>query len=109
LGHALGGDGRGALEETGAAGPAELAARLAGPGSRRRGPVSGAPRPAAALNAPVTEEEVEAQLRRLRAGAAAGLDGLGADLLEGAWRWEEDAEGQAAARQRARGAACRGV
>jgi hypothetical protein len=89
----LGGEGRGALEETGAAGSAELAARLAGPGSDAAGP-SGRTEAAAALNAPVTEEEVEAQLRRLRAGAAAGLDGLGADLLKGAWRWEEVAEGK---------------
>ncbi|GBF93707.1 hypothetical protein Rsub_06810 [Raphidocelis subcapitata] len=44
---------------------------------------------AAALNTLFLELELPDQLRRCSFGAAAGLDGLGADLLRGAFRWVE--------------------
>lgn len=40
---------------------------------------------AAALNEPISEGEVLNALQRARAGAAAGLDGIGADLWKGAY------------------------
>jgi hypothetical protein len=61
-------------------------------GGRRR-PVG---RAAAELNSPFTGEEVWVQVRRMRrAGAAPGLDGLGACLLKNAYyEWVEDSQGR---------------
>ncbi|GBG00087.1 hypothetical protein Rsub_12907 [Raphidocelis subcapitata] len=96
----FGGLGRGSLLELATAlrarNPQELAARLAAEAAasdagarpealRRR-------QAAAALNTPIREQEVLDQLRRCSFGAAAGLDGLGADLLKGAFRWIEGSE-----------------
>lgn len=84
----FGGVGRGALWECGAASIRDFLAALEAAAGRQGLPPE---RRAAAqaLNAPITLEEVEQQLRCLRGGAAAGLDGLGADLLKGTWKWEQ--------------------
>lgn len=89
----LGGAARGALPEAGAASPRELAQRLAAESGRERLPLRrlDATR---SLNNPLSQEEVEAAMRKARSGAAAGLDGVGADLLKGAWKWVEIGEGK---------------
>ncbi|MFM9033241.1 MAG: RNA-directed DNA polymerase [Mycobacterium sp.] len=111
----LGPAGCGALEETGAAGPRQLAAELeaaaAGPGpgaaaggggsggtggggGNGGGPTAARRRAAAQLEEPFTGDEVWAQVKRMRAGAAPGLDGLGACLLKNAFEEVEDSEGR---------------
>ena len=90
----FGGAGRGALEEGGDEDAAALAHRLAAEAAGRENWPDGRRAAAAVLNATITAGEVIEQLRRMRAGAAAGADGLGADLLKGAWRWEQDGEGR---------------
>ena len=89
----FGGLGRGGLAELGAAGPRHLAEALAAE-SGREGLGPERLEAAAALNVRISEAEVSAQLRRLRGGAAAGIDGLGADLLKGAWRLVDGADGR---------------
>ncbi len=89
----LAGTGRGALEEAGAASPADLAAALEAtipPGSLQPDRLAAA----ASLNAPISSSEVMAALKHIRNGAAAGLDGLGADVLKGAWHWVETGGGK---------------
>jgi hypothetical protein len=95
----------GALEDTGAVGPRELAAALeleaAGQAADAAAAADGGGPPAAQrqqaaaeLNSPFTGEEVWVQVRRMRAGAAPGLDGLGACLLKNAYEWVEDSQGR---------------
>ncbi len=81
------------MEEVGASSPAALAAAL-----EAAVPHSGVAHDrldeAASLNAPIDSSEVLAALKRTRNGAAAGLDGLGADVVKGAWREVVTADGK---------------
>lgn len=89
----LGGEDRGALPEAGAADPRELAQQLAAESGRERLPL-GRLDAARSLNNPLAQGEVEAAMRKARGGAAAGLDGIGADLLKGAWKWVDAGDGK---------------
>jgi hypothetical protein len=42
----------------------------------------------------LSQAEVEDALRKARGSAAAGLDGVGADLLKGAWKWVPTDDGR---------------
>lgn len=87
------GTGRGALEEMGQPNPSALAQRLEADVDRGTLPPE-QQQLAERLNTPFTEAEVQHTMMQMRNGAAAGLTGIGADLLKYAWVWVKDSDGR---------------
>ena len=89
----LGGEDRGALPDAGADSPRQLAEQLTAESGRERLSL-GRLDAARSLNGAVSQQEVQGAMRKARSGAAAGLDGVGADLLKGAWKWVIEDDGK---------------